>query len=275
MAGKAIWTGSISFGLVNVPVRLYSAVEQKDIRFHEFDERSGKRVRHKRVTEGGSREVDYEKIAKGYEVSDGKYVVLTKEELEAADPEKTRTIEIEDFVDLHEIDPIYFEKPYSVGPDKGSGAERAYALLVKAMTDTEKVGVARFVMRNKEYLVTLRPRDGVLILHTMYFPDEIRDAKQMVGGLPSARANPKDLQVARRLVEALSSPWRPSKYKDTHRKRVLSLIRRKQKGQEIVVEERAEHEEPADLMEALRASVEALEKRKRSSSGTSRRRKAS
>lgn len=273
---RAIWTGAISFGLVNVPVRLYSAIEQKDVRFHEFDQKSGKRIRHKRVVEGSNREVDYDEVAKGYEVSKGKYVVLEREELEAADPEKTRSIEIEDFVELSEIDPIFFEKTYYLGPEKDPGAKRAYALLERALEDADRVGIAHFVMRSKEYLAAIRARDGCLVLETMYFPDEIRDAKKTVAGLPlSVKVDKKDLDLANRLIEGLTSKWQPTKYRDTYRERVLRLVKRKQRGEDIVVETAEKEETSEDLMEALRASVEAIKKKQSGSKSGRRKRRAS
>ena len=262
---RSIWTGAISFGLVSVPVRLYSATQQKDVRFHEFDEKSGKRIRHKRVVEGGNKEIDYEDISKGYEVSKGNYVVLTKEELEAADPEKTRTIDIEDFVELSQIDPIYFEKTYYLGPGKDTGSKRAYALLVEAMEDTGLVAISKFVMRSKEYLATVRPKDGVLLLDTMFYADEVRDAKDVLEEKAGrVKVEERDLKMAKQLIGSLATDFEPSKYKDTYRKRVLSLIKRKEQGKEIVVEETEKVDTPPDLMEALRASVEAINKNKKS-----------
>jgi DNA end-binding protein Ku len=259
---RSIWKGAVSFGLVNVPVRVYSATEQKDIRFHEFDKKSGKRIRHKRVAEGTNREVDYEQISKGYEVAKGKYVVVEKEELEAADPEKSRSIEIEDFVDLTEIDPIYYERSYYLGPEKDPGAKKAYMLLHKAMDETGRVAIARFVMRSKEYLATIRPTSDGLVLETMYFPDEIRDQKKTMEEEPGrVKVEKRDLDMARRLIDGLASEWEPSKYKDEHRKRVLEIIERKAEGEEIVLEKGEKAETPPDLMEALRASVEALKKK--------------
>src|SRR5919109_3558540 len=266
MAARAIWTGSISFGLVNVPVRLYTATEQKDVRFHEFDQRSGKRIRHKRVVEGSGREMDYENVAKGYEVSKGRYVVLERGELEAADPEKTRTIEISEFVELAEIDPIFFEKSYYLGPEKDKGAKRAYALLFRALEEADMVAVARFVMRSKEYLAALRAGDGLLVLETMFFPNEIREPKSTVAGLPlNVKVESRDLDMAKRLVRGLTAEWEPSKYKDRYRQRVLSLIKRKQEGKEIVAEPAEDREPPTDLMDALRASVEEMKKKKKGS----------
>ncbi len=273
---RPIWSGSISFGLVNVPVRLFSATEQKDVRFRELDEKTGKRIHHKRVTEGSNREIDYEDVAKGYEVSKGHYVKLTKEELEAADPEKTRTIDIDDVVELADIDPIYFEKTYYLGPAKDVGSKRAYALLLKAFEDSGKAAVGKFVMRTKEYLVTIRPAMGILVLDTMFFADEVRDPKKVLDETTSrVKVEKKDLDMARRLIDSLTTEWEPAKYKDTYRKRVLDLVQKKQKGKEIVVEEAEEEtESPPDLMEALRASVEAVEGRRKSKSSTKRQRKA-
>ena len=168
---RAIWSGSISFGLLNVPVKLYSAVSKKSVSFRELRESDGSRVRHKRVAEADGKEVDYNDIVKGYEIAPEQYVVITRDELEELDPKKTRAIEIQDFVDLDDIDPIYFDHPYYLGPDKG--AERAYALLVKAMEDQRKVAIARFVLRNRESLAALRPMDGVLTMATMRFADEV------------------------------------------------------------------------------------------------------
>src|SRR3712207_203285 len=178
---RAIWSGSISFGLLNVPVKLYSAVSKKQISFRELRESDKSRVRHKRVAEADGKEVDYDDIVKGYEIAPEEYVVLTRDELEELDPKKTRAIEIQDFVDLDEIDPILFNQPYYLGPDKG--AERAYALLVKAMEDSHKVAIARFVLRNKEHLAALRPTTGVMTLATMRFADEVVSPQEIAGDL--------------------------------------------------------------------------------------------
>ena len=175
---RAIWSGSISFGLLNVPVKLYSAVSKKSVSFRELRESDSSRVRHKRVAEADGEEVDYGDIVKGYEIAPDQYVVITRDELEEIDPKKTRAIEIQDFVDLDEIDPIYFDHPYYLGPDKG--AEKAYALLVKAMDDSHKVAIARFVLRNKENLAAIRPMDGVLTMATMRFADEVVSADEII-----------------------------------------------------------------------------------------------
>ena len=200
---RAIWSGSISFGLLNVPVKLYSAVSKQTVRFRELREGDGSRVRHKRVAEEDGKEVPYEKIVKGYELRPDQYVVLTREELEELDPKKTRAIEIQDFVDLDEIDPIYFDHPYYLGPD--AGAEKAYALLVKAMEEERKVAIARFVLRNKEYLAAIRPMNGVLTMATMRFADEVVQPDDLDGVLPddddqARQARGRDGEEADRLA---------------------------------------------------------------------------
>src|SRR5919199_4297668 len=176
---RAIWSGTISFGLLNVPVKLFSAVSRKTIRFNELRESDGSRVRHKRVAESDEEEVPYEEIVKGYEISPDRYVVLTREELEELNPAKTRAIEIQDFVDIEDIDPIYFDSPYYLGP--ADGAEKAYGLLVKAMESAGKAAIARFVLRNKEHLAAIRPMDGALTLTTMRFHDEVTSPQDLDG----------------------------------------------------------------------------------------------
>jgi DNA end-binding protein Ku len=251
---RAIWSGSISFGLVNVPVKLHTATEEKDIHFNQFQERTGHRIRMKRVSEETGREVDYEDIVKGYEVSKGKFVIVTPDELESVDPGPLRTIEIEDFVDLHEIDPIYFVKTYYVVPDKGEGATRAYALLREAMRRSDRVAIGRFVMRTKQYLVALRIVDDALALTTLYFSDEVRPLKDLdVPG--KLKISEREMDIAMRLVDSLTTDWKPETYEDTYRERVLKLIKDKAKGKEIVVEEREQPGKVHDLLEALEASV--------------------
>ena len=200
---RAIWTGSISFGLLNVPVKLYSAVSKKSVSFRELRESDGSRVRHKRVAEADGEEVDYNDIVKGYEIASDQYVVVTKDELDELDPKKTRAIEIQDFVDLDDIDPIYFDHPYYLGPDKG--AERAYALLVKAMDEAHKVAVARFVLRNRESLAAIRPMDGVLTMATMRFADEVvtPDELEDVLGEEVEAPKKKELEMAKALIDSL------------------------------------------------------------------------
>jgi DNA end-binding protein Ku len=254
---RAIWSGSIGFGLVSIPVRLYTATKKRDVRFHEFQGGTGQRIRHKRVAEETEAEVEYEEVVKGYEVDRGEYVIVTPEELEAAKPEATHTIEIRDFVRLSEIDPIYFEKSYYVGPQEGTGAERPYALLLRAMQERGKVGIGSFVMREKEHLAAIRPIDGALVLETMFFPDEVRGIDEIENQPKDVDVDEKQLRMALELIDSLSSTWEPERYRDTYRERVLELIERKAEGRAIVTEEPAKPGKIADLMEALRASVEA------------------
>jgi DNA end-binding protein Ku len=262
---RAIWTGSISFGLVNVPVKVYSAVHHQSIQFHQLEESSGARVRNKRVSEKTGKEVPYEKIVKGYEFGKGKYVTVTQDELEDFKPEATKTIDIEDFVDLNDIDPIFYERTYYLAP-KGNdgGATKAYALLLKVMTDTERVGIGRVVLRTKQYLAAVRPLEkGVLALSTMLFADEIVPPSQ-IDTLPDRlpAVNDKELKMAEQLVDSLTTDWKPEKYKDTYREELLDLIEQKAEGKEIVVEEAAEDKQAkvVDLMAALEASLEAAKK---------------
>lgn len=235
---RAIWSGSISFGLVNVPVKLFSATEQKDVSFHQFQEGTGQRIRYRRVAEESGEEVDYADIVKGYEVEKGRHVLVTPEELESVDPGRTRTIEIEDFVDLAEIDPIYYEKSYYLAPAEGSGAEKPYTLLLRGMEESGKVAIGRFVLRTKQYLAAIRPAGGVLVLETMYFADEVRDPSVDVDGVPveGVELSDRERAIAGQLIESLSSAWEPERYADTYRQRVLELIERKAQGEDVVTE---------------------------------------
>jgi DNA end-binding protein Ku len=251
---RAIWTGAIGFGLVSIPVKLISATQPKDVRFHELAP-SGARVHHKRVAGRGQREVEYEDIVKGYEVEEGQYVVVTPKELEAVQPGRTRTIEIEDFVELAEIDPIYYEKSYYVVPEGDRGAEKPYAILLRALDRAQRVGIGRFVFRTKQHLIALRPAEGVLALETLFYSDEVRTPEDL--GVKVPRASGKELDLAERLIDAQTTSWRPTAYKDTYRQRVLKLIRDKAKGNDVVVDRGKEPAPVEDLMAALRASVEA------------------
>ncbi|MEA2361806.1 MAG: end-binding protein Ku [Thermoleophilaceae bacterium] len=252
---RAIWSGAISFGLVNIPVKLFSAVSRKTVRFHQIDAESGGRVRQKRVGPDGE-EIPYEQIIKGYEIGPDRYVTISPEELDALEPQKTRTIDIEDFVDLEEIDPIYYDHPYYLAPD--TGATKAYQLLVDAMEDAGKVAIARVVLRSKESLVAIRPRDGVLAMETMLFADEVvpPDSLDELGSDAEVKTSDRELTMARQLIDSLSSDFEPEKYHDEYRERVLDLIERKAQGETIVIEEpTAEPEQVPDLMAALEASI--------------------
>jgi DNA end-binding protein Ku len=253
---RAIWSGAISFGLVNIPVKLYSAVSRKTVRFHQLDSSDKQRIQQKRVNPRTDEEVPYENLVKGYEVGPERYVVITPEELEALEPEKTRTIDIEDFVDLDEIDPIYYDHPYYLVPDTGAG--KAYKLLLDAMKESNKVAIARVVLRQKEHLVAIRPRDDVLTMETLLFSDEVVEPDKL-DEIPEAvdgKTTKKELEMAQQLIDSLSSDFAPEKYRDEYRDRVLDLIERKAQGEEIVIE--APPEEPKkvpDLMAALEASI--------------------
>jgi DNA end-binding protein Ku len=253
---RAIWSGAISFGLVNIPVKLYSAVSKKTVRFHQIDAESGGRVRQKRVGPDGD-EIPYEQIVKGYEIGPDRYVMIAPEELEALEPQKTRTIDIEDFVDLEQIDPIYYDHPYYLAPD--TGAAKAYRLLVDAMEDSGKVAVARIVLRSKEHLVAIRPRDGALAMETMLFADEVIPAEsleELASADGDVQTSDRELAMANQLIESLASDFEPGKYRDEYRERVLDLIERKAQGETIVIEEpAAEPEKVPDLMAALEASI--------------------
>ena len=252
---RAIWSGAISFGLVNIPVKLYSAVSRKTVRFHQIDAESGGRVRQKRVGPDGD-EVAYEQIVKGYEIGPDRYVTITPEELESLEPEKTRTIDIEDFVDLEDIDPIFYDHPYYLAPD--TGAAKAYRLLVDAMDDAGKVAIARVVLRSKEHLVAIRPRSGVLAMETMLFADEVipPDALDELSTDGEVKTSDRELEMAKQLIDSLTADFEPEKYRDEYRERVLDMIERKAQGETVVIETPAEA--PAkvpDLMAALEASI--------------------
>ena len=258
---RPIWSGAISFGLVNVPVKLFSATSSKDVRFHQLDGKSKSRIKQKRVSVATGEEVPYEDLVKAYEIAPDNYVTITSEELDALDPKATKTIDIEDFVDLDQIDPVYYERPYYLVPDKGG--QKAYALLRNAMRETNKVGIARVVLRTKQYLAAIRPKDDALVMETMLFADEVnpRDELDLPG--PDVDVTEREEKMARSLIDSLTTEFEPEKYKDEYRERVLELIEQKASGQEIVVEESAE-EAPrvVDLMAALEASLAAVKEGK-------------
>lgn len=261
---RAIWSGSISFGLVNIPVKLYSAVSRKNVQFNQLDSRSNARVKQKRVSADTGDEVPWEQIVKGYEMPSGAFVVITDEELAALDPKSLRTIDIEEFVDLVDIDPIFYDSAYFLAPDK---AGKPYALLAKAMEDEGKVGIAHFVLRTKQYLAAIRPKDGKLLLSTMVYADEINDPASIpeLAELDDIELDDKELKMARQLIETLDGEFVPDKFHDTYREAVLEMIERKAEGQEVIAPAAAaEPEKVIDLMAALESSVKAAkESRKR------------
>jgi DNA end-binding protein Ku len=255
---RAIWSGAISFGLVNIPVKLYSAVQRKTVRFHQLDQEDNQRIQQRRVNPRTGEEVPYEKLVKGYEISPDRYVVITPEELESLEPEKTRMIDIVAFVDLDQIDPIYYDHPYYLAPDKG--AEKAYRLLLDAMKESGKVAIGRFVLRSKENLVAIRPRDDVLTLETMLFADEVvpPDNLDELPGDGKVKTSKQELEMAQQLIDSLAEDFEPDQYRDEYRERVLDLIDRKSQGEEIVIEAPAEApKQVPDLMAALEQSIAA------------------
>ena len=260
---RAIWSGSISFGLLNVPVKLYSAVARRGISLREIRESDGARIRHRRVAEGTDEEVPYEKIQKAFEITSGNYVPISKDEMAALAPEKTRAVEVKDFVDLDEIDPIYFDSPYYLGP--AEGAEKAYSLLASAMQRSGKVAIARFVFRNKEHLAALRAEDGVLTLTTMRFADEVVPPEELDDVLPAEQPKvaKKEVEMAEQLIDSLTSRFDPSAYRDEYREELMSLIERKAEGKEIVAPEAPEPQatKAPDLMAALEESIAAVKGR--------------
>jgi DNA end-binding protein Ku len=251
---STIWNGSIGFGLVNVPVKVVSAVKSKDVRFNQLEEGSGSRIRYRRVSEATGEEVPSEQIVKGYEVAPGQYVVVNDDDLKAVAPKASRTIQIEDFVDLDQIDPVYFESPYYLAPDEES--LKAYRLLVDAMTTLNKVAIGRVVMRSKESLVAIRPVDGVLCMETMRYGDEVLAPATVVPDAETAEPTERELEMAKQLVETLSADFDPEKYHDEYREELLSLIERKAAGEEIVAQPHVEERgKVVDLMAALEASL--------------------
>jgi DNA end-binding protein Ku len=256
---RPLWSGSLSFGLVNVPVALYSAARDLDLHFHQLHEKDGARIETRRFCSKENIEVRSEDIGHGYLLDSGKQVVLTDAELEAIAPRKTRTIDIQSFVDQEQLDPILFDHPYWLVPTGDSeGPLRAYRLLVEAMSDSQRIALGRFVLRSKEYLVTVRVRDGLLALTTMFFADEIRSPKDIgAGGRKPAKAA---IDQAVRLIEALSTDFDPGHYQDEYRKRLQAVINEKQKGATIEAPDQDEEPAPAgDLMAALRRALEDVE----------------
>jgi DNA end-binding protein Ku len=256
---RAIWSGTISFGLLNVPVRMYSAVARRNIALREIRESDSARIKHRRVAEGTDEEVPYENIVKAYELSPGQYVPLGKDEMAALAPEKTRAIDVQDFVDIEEIDPMYFDSPYYLGP--ADGAEKAYSLLAAAMENSGKAAIARFVFRNKEHLSAIRASDGVLTLTTMRFHDEVVPADELdVIPEKKQKVAKREREMAEQLIDSLSTEFEPNQYRDEYREQLLALIERKAEGKEIVAPEAEEPKatKTPDLMAALEESIAAV-----------------
>jgi DNA end-binding protein Ku len=275
---RSIWTGAISFGLVTVPVKMYSAVSRKTVRFHQLNGKTGVRIQQKRVDPTTGDEVAYEDIVKGYELTPDRYVVIEPGELEALDPKKTKAIEIEDFVALDEIDPIYYDHPYYLAP--GTGGAKPYRLLLEAMRETGRVAIATVVIRSKQQLVAVRPMgDNALGMATMVFPDEIIEPATIdeLSAVEEVEINPRELTIAKQLVDSLTGEFDPDKYRDTYRDEVLALVERKAEGKEIAVQPEAEEEDAAvpDLMSALKASLDAVRSRESNGGDSAKKKPAS
>ncbi|HEY5155447.1 MAG TPA: Ku protein [Acidimicrobiales bacterium] len=265
---RPVWSGAISFGLVQIPVKLYPAVSSRTVAFHQLDSKTKSRIKQLRVSAETGEEVPYTQIVKGYELSSGEYVEVSEEELSALDPKAAKTIDLDEFVDLVDIDPIFFDKAYYLAPDK---APKPYALLVQAMEESGKVGIAHFVMRTKQYLAAIRATDGVLVLSTMVYADEVNDPTLIadIGDAVAMEVSDKELTMARQLVDSLSAEFDPAKFRDTYREAVVGLIEAKAAGNEIVAPKVEEEQAVVvDLMAALEASVSAAkEARKRHPTG--------
>jgi DNA end-binding protein Ku len=270
---RAMWTGAISFGMVSVPVKLYSALNRKTVRFHQLSGKTGARVAQKRVDPQTGEEVPYAEIVKGYEIAPDRYVVVEPSELDALEPKKTRTIEIEDFVELSQIDPVFYDHPYYLAP--GPGGAKPYRLLLEAMRETGKVAIARVVIRSKEQLVAIRPIGDVLGMATMIFADEVLSADRLdeVDEVSEVKTTKRELDIAKQLVDSLAGDFEPDKYRDTYRDEVLALIESKAEGRQIAIQPSPEEVvAPApDLMGALKASLDAV--RAREGDGAAERRK--
>ncbi|MGD9990894.1 Ku protein [Pseudonocardia sp.] len=258
---RAIWTGSITFGLVSIPVGLHTATGDHTVHFHQFERGTSDRVRNKRVNERTGDEVDYDDIVKGADIGDGEHVVIDPEELDAIAPGRSRNLEISDFVELADIDPVWYQRTYRLAPTEEQYA-RPYALLRRAMTETGRAGVGTFVMRGKEYLAAVRPDGDLLVLQTLFFADEVRDPDDLdVPGRVQVKG--RELQMATSLIDSMSTDWDPTRYRDTYRDRVEKLVDDKKAGNETVVEaEPPDATEMSDLLAALERSVEQARRRK-------------
>jgi DNA end-binding protein Ku len=253
---RAVWTGALSFGLVSIPVALYPATQEHEVRFHQFQRGTQSRIRYRRVNQDTGKEVDYSDIVKGAELPDGEHVVLSDEELEEVEPQRTKSIEINDFVDLASIDPVYFQKSYFVGP-RDEGSRKPYALLSTAIERSGRAAVASFVLRNKEYLAVIRPYQGALLLETMFFADEVRQLDRVIENQPdSGSLRKQDVDMALNLIESMSAEWDPQRYHDRYTERVNELVEAKSKNEKFEVPEEEPGGDVVDLTAALRASIE-------------------
>ena len=272
MPPRSMWKGAISFGLVTIPVAVYPATEEKSLKFNQLHDEDMGRIRYKRVCSIDGEEVDFEHIVKGFEIEKDRYVILTDEDFDAVPVESSRAIDIQQFVELDEIDPILFKKSYYLVPDE-TGA-KAYALLRKALAAEAKVGIAKVSFRDKEHLAALRFKDDVFVLETMFWPDEIRAADfDTVNASEKVREN--EVDMAKALIDNLTEPWNPEQFKDGYREALMEVVEKKAAGEEIEAPPEAAPARVVDLMEALKASVEAAKSRTPSSSGGSAKRSTS
>jgi DNA end-binding protein Ku len=255
---RTMWRGAISFGLVSIPIRVFPATEEKTLHFNQLHDADGGRIKYKRVCAVCGEEVPFEHIVKGFEIEKDRYVMLDDEDFDAVPVESSRAIDIMQFVDLEEIDPIYYKKSYYLVPDE-TGV-KAYALLRQAMAEDGRVGIAKVSFRDKEHLAALRFKDQVFVLETMYWPDEIR-AAEFEELDKDVKLRPQEVQMAKTLIENLTEDWNPEQYRDEYREALLEIVEKKAAGEEIVVQEAAEPTKVVDLMEALKASVAAAKKK--------------
>jgi DNA end-binding protein Ku len=253
---RAIWSGTISFGLVSVPVRMYTATESKELKFHFLDRRDMSPIGYDKVSKDTGKHVDPDEIVRGFEVDKGRFVELTDEDIDRLDVELTHSIDICDFVSIEEIDPLYFRKAYYLLPQ--DGAEKPYRLLVRALDETGRVAIAKVVIRNKQHLACVRPAGKTLVLETMYYADEVRQPEDA----PAPQVRPAEVEMAKTLVENLAAKWDPAKYHDRYRNELLDLLQKKAEGEELPEPQQAGGGEVVDLMEALRQSVEATKKKR-------------
>jgi DNA end-binding protein Ku len=259
MAPRALWTGSITFGLVNVPVRLYSAVSEHKLQFHFVHQKDESPIGYQKICKLEEKPVPDKEIVKAFEYRKGEYVYMEDEDFEAARVEGYKTIDITDFVPYEQIDPIYFAHTYYLGPQ--DGGEKVYSLLVRAMEESELAAIAKFVMRDRQYLGALRVREGTITLEQLYFADEIRPVDEIRP--KRERVDKRELEMARQLIASFGGNWQPEKYHDTYRDALLAVIKAKRKGEEVHVAAEPEEERPTDLLEALRASVDASKRGRR------------
>jgi DNA end-binding protein Ku len=250
---RSIWNGTVTFGLIAVPIKVNSAIEDKGVHFHQVHAKDGAQIKQKRVCSKEGKEVPYKEVAKGYEVNAGEYVLLSKEEVAAAAGEQSRLIELEEFVCAPEIDPVFYDKTYYLGA--GEKGEDSYRLLHDALAKSKRAGIGRWVFHNREYLVAIRPLDGVLALHTMRFADELVDPGDLDVPTPSRKPSPREVDMAGKLVDSLHDKFRPDQFKDTYRDRVLELIAMKARGEEPPPPEVEPDGNQTDLMAALEASL--------------------